>query len=90
MNARALLVRPDGAVRAPWAILFFLFAAALATGFFATILYPLVALVFLAGASALLFGALQEAQGIALGAFAVMLLGFPVGYVWKRRSANIP
>lgn len=44
MNAHTLLVRPDGAVRAPWAIVFFLFAAALATGFFATILYPLAAL----------------------------------------------
>jgi len=51
-------------------------------------LYPVVPLLFLAGSSALLLGALGDVQGIALFAFAVMLLGFPVGYLWKRQSGR--
>lgn len=48
-------------------------------------LYPLVPLLFLIGASALLVGALQDVEGIAYWAFGVMLLGVPVGFIWSRR-----
>lgn len=49
-------------------------------------LYPLVPLVFIIGASALLVGALQDVEGVTLGAFGLMLLGLPVGFFWSRRQ----
>ncbi len=49
-------------------------------------LYPLVPLVFLVGASALLVGALQDVEGVTFGAFGLMLLGLPVGFFWSRRQ----
>ncbi len=47
-------------------------------------LYPLVPALFLIGATALLIGAAQDVEGIAVWAFVVMLLGWPVGILWSR------
>jgi APA family basic amino acid/polyamine antiporter len=54
---------------------------------FRTPLYPLVAMVFLVGAFGLLWGALQQVSGLAYVAFAVMLLGLPLGWLLQRRNA---
>jgi len=51
---------------------------------FRTPLYPLVALIFLIGASALLWGALRDVQGVAFAAFGVMLAGLPIGFAMRR------
>jgi APA family basic amino acid/polyamine antiporter len=53
---------------------------------FKTPLYPLTPLVFLAGAFGLLWGAMRDVSGVAYVAFAVMLLGLPVGWFVQRRS----
>jgi len=53
---------------------------------FRTPLYPLLALVFLLGASALLWGAARDVHGIAFAAFGVMLLGLPLGFALSRRA----
>jgi APA family basic amino acid/polyamine antiporter len=55
---------------------------------FRTPLYPLVAGVFLLGASALLFGAARDVHGIAFAAFGVMLLGLPLGFALSRGRAR--
>jgi APA family basic amino acid/polyamine antiporter len=55
-------------------------------------LYPLTPLVFLVGASLLLFGALIDLSGTALGSFGVMAAGVPVGLAWasyqRRRGSS--
>lgn len=53
---------------------------------FRTPLYPLVSIVFLAGAGALLWGALEEADFGAHVAIAVTLLGLPIGVIVERRG----
>jgi len=50
-------------------------------------LYPVLPFVFLLGASALLVGALADAGGVALWAFALMLAGYPVSFLVKRPRA---
>lgn len=47
-------------------------------------LFPLPPVVFLAGASVLLWGAAGDVDGNARLAFAVVLAGFPIGWVWRR------
>lgn len=48
--------------------------------------YPVIPVVFLVGASALLVGAVLDADRTALFAFAVMVLGFPVRWIWARST----
>lgn len=47
-------------------------------------LYPLPPLVFLAGAGVLLWGAAQDVDANAKAAFAIVLAGLPLGWLWRR------
>ncbi|TAK29262.1 MAG: amino acid permease [Myxococcaceae bacterium] len=51
---------------------------------FSVPLYPLPPLVFLAGAGVLLWGASRDVDHNAAIAFAVVLAGVPVGWIWRR------
>jgi amino acid transporter len=53
-------------------------------------LFPLTPLVFLLGAVVLLIGALTDLSGTALGSFAVMAAGVPVGAAWSLYEARRP
>jgi APA family basic amino acid/polyamine antiporter len=51
-------------------------------------LHPYSTLVFLLGASLLLLGALSDVEGIAVWAFGVVLLGIPVGWLFRRMGQD--
>lgn len=51
-------------------------------------LYPWVPLVFLLGAGCLMAGALMDADRTALFALGVMLVGFPVQWLWRRLAGQ--
>ena len=53
-------------------------------------LYPVTPLVFLAGAGALLWGAIRELGATAALSFVVMALGLPVGMLWQRMQRSAP
>jgi APA family basic amino acid/polyamine antiporter len=49
--------------------------------------YPAVPIVFLLGATVLMIGAIADADRTAIFAFAILLAGIPVGWLWRRRAA---
>jgi APA family basic amino acid/polyamine antiporter len=53
-------------------------------------LHPFSTVVFLVGAALLLVGALADVEGIAAWAFGVVLLGIPVGWLFRRASGRGP
>ncbi len=50
--------------------------------------YPLAPLLFLAGAAGVLYGGLQDVEGIAWFALGVLALGVPIGWAWQRRAGS--